>query len=101
MGILNIAQALGAGRADFHSLLIQTVTERYPYNYGFEVGKIHIAEVCVNPQHSNQPPVPRTATVLPQQTFPFAYIRSYTGSYFLYIILIDADFDILAWVLSL
>ena len=38
---------------NFHLPLIQTATERYPYNDGFEVGKIHIAEM--NPQHSNQP----------------------------------------------
>ena len=38
---------------NFHSLLIQTATKRYAYNYGFEVGKMHIAKV--NPQHSMKP----------------------------------------------
>ena len=32
------------------SLLIHTATKRYPYNYGFEVRKIHIAKM--NPKHS-------------------------------------------------
>ena len=34
------------------SLLIQTATKRYPYNYGFEVGKLNNTIAKVNPKHS-------------------------------------------------